>query len=201
MATLIKIDKNGSKHYSDIVPCDRCGGVGSSEAWAFTGFTCYKCGGTGRMEATWIERTPEYEAKLEARRKARAEKRAKENAEILEQIKQKQEQRKAEQEAEEARIKALKAISQYVGEIGEKISANVTFDHTAYYDFKIGWREERMHIHTFKDDAGNVLVWKTTSNSLYDCEEGQRYTLTGTVKEHSEYRDEKQTLLTRCKVK
>ena len=25
--------------------CDRCGGVGGSDAWKHTGYTCYKCNG------------------------------------------------------------------------------------------------------------------------------------------------------------
>jgi hypothetical protein len=28
--------------------CHRCGGAGGSEAWRYTGWTCYQCGGTGK---------------------------------------------------------------------------------------------------------------------------------------------------------
>ena len=34
----------------------------------------------------------------------------------------------------------------------------------------------------------------------YDIEEGKTYTIKGTVKEHSEYKGTKQTILTRCKI-
>ena len=71
---LIKIDKNGTKYYEGLIPCDRCGGKGGSESWKFTGWTCYKCNGSGVMNASWKEYTPEYEAKLNARRLARANK-------------------------------------------------------------------------------------------------------------------------------
>ena len=27
--------------------CGRCGGRGGSDAWKFTGWTCYECGGSG----------------------------------------------------------------------------------------------------------------------------------------------------------
>ena len=72
---LIKVDRNGTKYYEVETKCDRCGGRGGSDAWAYTGWTCYKCGGTG--EGGWKivkEYTPEYEAKLEEQRRKRAEK-------------------------------------------------------------------------------------------------------------------------------
>ena len=82
MATLIKIDRNGSKHYEGMITCDRCQGRG----WFATGVcngqlvpskidqaVCWKCHGAGQVAGKWIERTPEYEAKLEAKRKAKQE--------------------------------------------------------------------------------------------------------------------------------
>lgn len=50
MKQLVKEYKNGTRVYVDTVPCDRCGGAGSSEAWKYSGMTCYKCGGTGWMK-------------------------------------------------------------------------------------------------------------------------------------------------------
>ena len=57
-----------------------------------------------------------------------------------------------------------------------------------------------------KDAAGNVYTWKTANNIGYEDAEGvwqkpEEFTIKGTVKEHSEYRGEKQTVLTRCKAK
>ena len=31
--TLIKTDRNSSKHYEGIVACDRCGGAGGADNW------------------------------------------------------------------------------------------------------------------------------------------------------------------------
>lgn len=218
MATLIKIDRNGTKYFSGDVPCERCGGAGGADKWAFTGWTCFKCGGTGKQTGTWKEYTPEYEAKLKARREAKM---AKLNAEFeAEQARLQAEREKAEAEAEaqrqaeETRIKAEKAISKYVGEIGDKIEMKVTFEHSAYWEQTpfCGFGTETMYAHTFKDAEGNKLVWKTTKwigNTTTDekgnCdyaffEEGQELFLKGTIKEHSEYKEEKQTILTRCKV-
>lgn len=68
-AILVKVDKNGTKYYEDYT-CDKCGGRGGADVWAYTGWTCYKCGGSGRMDkpSRWKEYTPEYEAKLKIRR-------------------------------------------------------------------------------------------------------------------------------------
>lgn len=49
------------------VTCPRCGGRGLSEAWKFTGLTCWQCGGEGYV---WQEQkvyTPEEQAKRDAR--------------------------------------------------------------------------------------------------------------------------------------
>lgn len=74
MKKLIKVDRNGTKYYSHGCACDRCGGLGGSDAWAYTGWTCYKCGGSGiGPEIISKEYTPEYEAKLAQRRAKRAE--------------------------------------------------------------------------------------------------------------------------------
>lgn len=201
MKRLIKIDKNGSKHWEGLIPCDRCGGHGGADAWKFTGYTCYKCGGRGFVESKWIERTPEYQAKLDAMRKKRMEKKMAEieaeNAK-LEAERMEQKRIEAERKAEE---EARKAISQFVGSEGDKVEIDCTFDHSAWFTFHMGWKEQTMFIHTFKDDNGNVIVWKTSSTSLPELNEGDKVSVKGTVKEHSTYKDEKQTVLTRCKVK
>jgi hypothetical protein len=51
-------------------------------------------------------------------------------------------------------------------------------------------------IYTFRDEAGNVYVWKTGQE--YAWERGDRVAGKATVKEHSEYKGIKQTVLTRC---
>lgn len=199
MATLIKIDRNGSKHYVGQVKCDRCGGQGGSDAWRFTGWTCYKCGGTGVMEASWIERTPEYQAKLDARRaKRNAKKLAEEEARLAE-YKAREEARKAEEAKRKAEEEAKKAISQYVGEVGDKISKELTYLGSAHFTTHIGWTEQTMYVHNFVDQDGNKFVWKSSSFK-FDGEKGDKKTVTGTIKEHKEYKGEKQTMLLRCKI-
>ena len=36
------------KEYKADNRCDRCGGAGQADKWAYTGKVCYKCGGTGK---------------------------------------------------------------------------------------------------------------------------------------------------------
>ena len=201
--TLVKVDRNNSKHYVGIVNCDICGGTGGSDNWKYTGWTCYKCNGSGRIAYRWIERTPEYEAKLESRRAKKAEKERAEaearRARYEAAIKAAEEEKKA-REAEEA---ARKEISTYVGEVGEKLNIKARFDHTAWYERHsfAGYGMEKVYIVSFRDEKGNLLIWKTTSpKGCAELEEGDEISLKGTIKEHTEYRDEKQTILTRCKV-
>ena len=49
-----------------------------------------------------------------------------------------------------------------------------------------------------RDEAGNAIVVK--SPSFYGREKGDAFTLRATVKEHSEYRGEKQTRVERAAV-
>lgn len=194
MATLIKIDRNGTKYYEGMVACDRCGGQGGADAWRWTGWTCYKCGGTGKILGKWKEYTPEYEAKLEAKRRAKYER-----------LKEEQAKYEAERDAEEA---ARRAISQYVGTIGEKIVITVKFERVASFEIPAyggGWgRMETMRIYTFADENGNKFVWKTTSwlkpANEEEPEEGSTLTIKGTIKAFGEYKGEKQTELQRVKV-
>ena len=209
---LIKIDRNGSKHYEGLITCDRCGGRGlyaigvhngQPVITSVDGGICHKCLGKGKVLSKWIERTPEYQAKLDAKREAKwAKIRAEQEAEYEKRRAEREEQERKEAEAraaEEARIRAQKAISQYIGEVGQRIEVKATLTKRAHWDTTIGWKEVTMYAITFKDEQGNALVWKTQSG-CYDFEEGDQIILTGTIKRHSEYKDEKQTELQRCKL-
>ena len=204
MAVLIRVDRNGTKYFEGTVPCDRCGGAGGADKWALTGWTCFKCGGSGKMQGKWKEYTPEYETKLEARRLARHEKYEREHAE---EIAKKEAERKAKEEAErlakeleEQKLREQKALSQYIGQVGDKIEMDVVFDHRRWYDapsFR-GFGTERRFIYIFIDADDNAIVWKTSKGLVY--EDGQKLHIKAVIKEHSEYEDLKQTVITRCRV-
>lgn len=227
MATLIKVDRNGSKHYQGYVECERCNGLGlyaigmlNGKPWITTvdNGICHKCGGRGKVLSKWIERTPEYQAKLDAKREAKAQalqakweaEQAQREAERLEKERQQEEERKAKEEA----LRAQKSISQYVGEVGQRIEGTYILVNSASWEqpsFR-GFGTDTMYCHIFKDEAGNIFTWKTSNgvftteirpngNPYYRvAEAGEKVTLKGTIKEHTEYKEEKQTVLTRCKV-
>ena len=91
----------------------------------------------------------------------------------------------------------------YVGEEGERsLFANLTYEDVFTVDTAYG----DLDIMKFRDPDGNLLVWKTSSavwkpgadRVLLDI--GDTVDMVATVKEHSEYRGEKQTVVTRASV-
>jgi hypothetical protein len=84
--------------------------------------------------------------------------------------------------------------SAFVGAEGEKVTVDVCLTRVSGFDSRFG----HTNVYTFEDKNHNLLVWKT--GTCLDIEVGAYVTLTGTIKEHFEYRDTKQTVLTRCKL-
>lgn len=97
--------------------------------------------------------------------------------------------------------------SEYIGQIGGKIEIEATYTKSASFTTHYSYYGGTSYIHQFKDDNGNIIIWKT-ANSVEEVkdgehrfiDEGSRVRIKGTVKDHSEYRDQKQTALIRCKV-
>lgn len=96
------------------------------------------------------------------------------------------------QKEQEQRHEETKGLSEYVGNVGEKVTVDVkeaklvTSWETVY-----GWT----HLYKFVTAENNVLVWYASR-----AYEGEPKRITGTVKDHKEYAGEKQTVLTRCKI-
>lgn len=93
---------------------------------------------------------------------------------------------------------APKSTSEYVGEIGDKIEAKLTFKSEHHFETHYTYYGELNFIYKFADQDGNIIVWKTTK--CFDLKEGEEYTVKGKIKDHNEYKGEKQTILTRCKI-
>ena len=84
--------------------------------------------------------------------------------------------------------------SEYVGEVGERIEVTVRVERVITLNGYYGtsW------LHSMRGvEDGNVYVWTTAARCLT---QDHPITLRGTIKEHKEYRNCKQTILTRCKV-
>ena len=87
-----------------------------------------------------------------------------------------------------------KPVSNYIGNIGDKIEIVVTLDFVSYWESIYG----TTYVYNFIDEKGNVLVWKTSKGTA--IENKTKLKLKGTIKDHGEYKDTKQTVLTRCKI-
>lgn len=85
--------------------------------------------------------------------------------------------------------------SEYVAVVGDKIELNVTFISSHTFDTAYGWST----ILTFVDNDNRLLKWFTQSECNF--EKGENLTLKGTVKKHNEYKDVKETIVTRCSLK
>ena len=86
--------------------------------------------------------------------------------------------------------------SQWIGEVKEKIiDIPVKITRISGFCSQFGWTDV---ITMMNED--NILSWFTSSN-ISDLEVGKEYLLSATVKEHSEYKGEHQTVITRAKLK
>lgn len=112
--------------------------------------------------------------------------------------------------AEEERAKANAEVT-YYGNVGDKFELTLTFDKSFGFEGAYGFT----YIHLFHDDENHCFKWSSSNGSYkveYDktadfggveyCEfeVGHKYLMKGTVKAHNEYKNVKQTVITRCKV-
>jgi len=96
----------------------------------------------------------------------------------------------------EAEMKTKKAVSNYVGEIGEKITANVEVIGAKYVSSFYG----SSLLVRMVDDSGNTFT-TFYSGYKFEPEVGDKFTIKGTVKAHKEFKGWKSTMLTRVGVK
>lgn len=85
-------------------------------------------------------------------------------------------------------------ISEYQGEVGDKVDIIVTVEKAIALDGYYG--PSTMHI--MRDYDGNCYVWTTAARSWAA---GSEHHIAGTIKEFKQYKGTKQTILTRCREK
>lgn len=93
----------------------------------------------------------------------------------------------------EARL-AAKANSQWVGEVGTKVTVAGTVVFTKVIDSQYG-----SSVLVVVDANGDKVTTFSTAAWAWDADKGASVTLTGTVKAHETYDGEKRTVLTRTK--
>lgn len=110
---------------------------------------------------------------------------------------------KAEREAKRAERAATDAGSQYIGTVGKRDTFLLTVRFVTSIETTFG----TMHVHTFDDGRGNVVVYKGSSLLGHEIEgkfealhRGEVVGIKATVKAHSEYQGVKQTVLSRPKL-
>jgi hypothetical protein len=84
-------------------------------------------------------------------------------------------------------------VNEHTGTIKERKDFNVTVRSVRVFDGHYG----NTYKHTFLDDQGHTLIWWASSEQ--DFKPGEQYTIKATVKEHDEYNNWKQTIITRVK--
>jgi hypothetical protein len=100
---------------------------------------------------------------------------------------------KAEKERQNELKRASERKSIHIGAVGDRIEIDVkSFECVTSWETQFGYTR----IYKIVDVEGNVFTWKT-SNFV----EGEKVNkIKGTVKDHNEFREIKQTEITRCKV-
>jgi len=102
--------------------------------------------------------------------------------------------RATEKREREEKARQERAESSHVGTIGQRISFEVkSFICLTSFETMYGY----MYLYKITDTQDNIYIWKTSKGQG----EVEGVNLTGTVKDHGEYNGEKQTELTRCKIK
>ena len=108
----------------------------------------------------------------------------------------------AEKKAREAKNNQEAAASNFVGEVGERI----VIDNINTIEVITSWSNVYGTTTRYKitDKSGNVYMWDSSTGIYLDQHLDGTFrkvlSITGTVKKHDEFREVKQTWLTRCKV-
>ena len=95
----------------------------------------------------------------------------------------------------EAEMKIKKKVSNYVGTVSEKITADVEVTGSKYVNGHYG----SSLLVKMVDDSGNTFT-TFYSGHKFEPEIGDKFTIKGTVKAHKEFKGWKSTMLTRVKV-
>ena len=103
-------------------------------------------------------------------------------------------EREAERKERERQEAMKAAASNYIGEVGQRITvAAKSARCVSSWETQYGYT----FLYEFIDDQGNVAMWFASRSVDIDK---APFKVVGTVKEHSEYRGIKQTILTRCRI-
>ena len=97
---------------------------------------------------------------------------------------------------------------EWFGNVGDKFEKELMFEKIigfeGYYGYTyfVFFRDEEGRVYKWSTGKGTYQCWhKTNGRDAYlEYEVGKKYLIKGSVKEHSEYKGVKQTVITRCKI-
>lgn len=88
----------------------------------------------------------------------------------------------------------IEYAKEFVGSEGDKLEFDATLVRKSGFDGAYG----HQFIYTFVDELNHLYTWFTKKELDYEI--GDTMVVSGTVKTHKEYKDQFQTVLTRCKI-
>lgn len=86
---------------------------------------------------------------------------------------------------------ARKAGSQHVGNVGDRIDIVGTVEFSKCIHYKEWYGDIERHLNKIRTNDGNLLIWF----GAYGLEQGASIQGTAKIKDHSEYQNEKQTII------
>jgi hypothetical protein len=193
--------------------CDRCSGSGiwgQINRFGFSPVTyvCFKCNGIGLVGKSYLD-LPTAIAhceKLEKSRIKSQEKRAVESKARLDAWKEANKDRlEAEAQAKaqrQAQLEADNAKAMYLsGAVGDRVSFVGTVKKAMSFDTNYGYQSGTVRMLVVEVD-GNCSVKMTTSSEwAFDINEGDEVSMSATIKEFSEFRGGKQTVVKSPRIK
>jgi len=93
-------------------------------------------------------------------------------------------------------VEVNKKVSEFIGTVGEKITIMVTLINKVLIDGPYG----KSILVTLKDSSENIFTAFSTSQTIEKAIIGNKYCMTGVIKDHKVYQDTKQTQLSRIKL-
>lgn len=187
--------------------CSRCSGSGIWGQINHFGFTpvtyvCFKCNGIGLVGKSYLDLASaiEHLAKLEQSRvKAQAKRKAKETARLDAWKEANKDRLEAESKAKaerQAQLDAENAKSMYLpGAIGDRVLFDGVITKAMTFDTNYGYQAGTVRMIIVKTEDNCSVKMNTSAGWAYDLEEGASVSMVATIKEFSEFRGGKQTIV------
>lgn len=201
----VKLGSTASGNFARI--CSRCSGSGiwgQINHFGFNSVTyvCFKCNGIGLEGKTYpdLPTAIAHLAKLEQSRvKAQAKRKAKETARLDAWKEANKDRLEAESKARaerQAQLEVQIAKSVYLsGSVGDRITFEGVVTKAMTFDTNYGYQAGSVRMLIVETKNNEVVKMSTTADWAYDLNEGDSVSMVATIKEFSEFRGIKQTIV------